>query len=55
VPCVAQATCSPLELSSVLRTKLLRSPSNDLGRESVSVVPRCLGVHRRSLPVSAST
>ena len=29
--------------------------ADDLGREPVSVVARCFGVHRRSLPVSAST
>jgi len=29
--------------------------ADDLGREPVFVVARCLGIHRRSLPVSAST
>ena len=88
VPGVAQATFSPLELSSVLSTKLPRplsdglvghddaalsqeifdiseaqtesvvepnSVADDLGREPVSAVARCFGVHRRSLPGNAST
>jgi hypothetical protein len=29
--------------------------ADDLGREPVSVVARRFGIHRRSLPVSAST
>jgi hypothetical protein len=29
--------------------------ADDLGREPVSVVARCFGVHRLSLPISTST